>query len=315
VTTSPDDSSGTRRRPAVLFVLLALATLAAITVIVAVVLKDRNPASTEGAAGGNPTAGVVAPLTPTAEKPGVSGTASCSSGATGPLREDTRFTAADGAAVPFSVSLPADYYRACRAYPVLYALHGKDQNNADFMDAAVRMRRAMDSGVLDQAIIVTPDSFSTGRWENGDAGPAEDNFIKLLIPHLEQTYRVEPGAGHRLLVGFSMGGHGALRFGLKYPQMFAGVWSVDGAMSREPTDYLPFVTGRSSTDFHIIAVGGKVNGSRVQKAVETLNRAGIVVPYTYRDREHSFEAFVEEDERAGWPAARFLQQQLGRDLN
>jgi enterochelin esterase-like enzyme len=170
----------------------------------------------------------------------------------------------------------------------------------------------MDAGVLDQAVIVTPDSFTIGRWENTDAGPAETNFITYLIPHVEKTYRVEPGAAHRLLAGFSMGGHGALRFGLKYPQMFAGVWSVDGAMSYEPTDYLPYVKGKSSSDFHIIAVGGQANGSRVEAVVETLKKAGITIPYTYRDREHSFEAFVEEDEKAGWPAARYLQQQLER---
>jgi enterochelin esterase-like enzyme len=214
--------------------------------------------------------------------------------------------------VPFSISLPADYYRTCRTYPVLYVLHGKTQSNVSFMEAALRMRRAMDVGVLDQAIIVTPDSFSTGRWENLDTGPAEDNFIKFLIPHIEQTYRVEPGASHRLLAGFSMGGHGALRFGLKFPEMFAGVWSVDGAMSRQPAEYLPLVAGKSSGDFHIIAVGGQLNGSRVQAAVETLKQAGITIPYTHTDLEHTFEAFVDEDERAGWPAARFLQQQLHR---
>ena len=241
-------------------------------------------------------------------------TRSCSSGGGDLLREDTRFVAASGATVPFSISLPADYYRTCRTYPVLFVLHGKGQNNENFMGSALGMRRAMDAGALDQAIVVTPDSFSTGRWENSAAGPAEDNFIKFLIPYLEQTYRVEAGASHRLLAGFSMGGHGALRFGLKYPQMFAGVWSVDGAMSRQPTDYLPFVTGKSSGDFHIVAAGGQLNGSRVQATVETLKQAGVVIPYIYRDREHTFEAFVQEDEKAGWPAARFLQQQLGRPI-
>jgi S-formylglutathione hydrolase FrmB len=311
VATRDDDSAAPSRRPAVRLILLVLTALTGAGVIAALVLGGRNAASSHAAGGGATTAGGTT-VDRTAGDPDPSGTTSCSSGATGPLRDDTRFAASGGAVVPFGISLPADYYRTCRTYPVLYVLHGKNQNSVDFMDSALRMRRAMDVGALDQAIIVTPDGFSTSRWENTDAGPAEDNFIRFLIPYVERTYRVEPGPSHRLLAGFSMGGHGALRFGLKYPQLFAGVWSVDGAMSRKPTDYLPLVTGKSSRDVHIIAVGGQDNGSRVQAAVETLKQAGITIPYTYRDREHTFDAFVEEDEKAGWPAARFLQQQLHR---
>ena len=127
---------------------------------------------------------------------------------------------------------------------MLYALHGKTQNNASFMDEALSLRKAMAAGALEPSIIVTPDSYSTGRWENRETGPAEDNFIKYLIPHVEQNYRVRPGPSYRLLAGFSMGGHGALRFGLKYPEMFAAVWSVDGAMA-SPDNYLPFVEGKA----------------------------------------------------------------------
>lgn len=143
---------------------------------------------------------------PTAESPGSS--ASCEPGRSGPLRLDTQFTAIDGSGqvVRYSISLPDDYFTACKRYPVLYALHGKEQNNIGFMDQTPPLRKAMAAGVLDQAIIVTPDSFSTGRWENRETGPAEDNLVKRLIPFIEQNYRVEAGPSHRLLAGFSMGG-------------------------------------------------------------------------------------------------------------
>ena len=239
--------------------------------------------------------------------------ATCAPGQAGPLRQDTQFTAGDGAGtvVRYSISLPDDYYSACKRYPVLYALHGKTQNNASFMDEALSMRKAMTAGVLEQSIIVTPDSYSTGRWENRETGPAEDNFIKYLIPHVEQDYRVMPGPSYRLLVGFSMGGHGAIRFGLKYPDMFAAVWSVDGAMAGTE-DYLPFVKGRSSADFKIITVGGRLNGDRVRALVDGLKQQGVDIPYSYQDLQHEFVAFVEQDEKAGWYAMTYLQQHLGR---
>ena len=257
------------------------------------------------------TGGTTAP-TPSARP---SKTASCEPGASGPLRVDSQFTATDGkgTAVHYSVSLPDDYYTACLDYPVLYALHGRDQNNVGFLDDALVLRKAMAAGVLDQAIIVTPDSYLTGRWENRDTGPAEDNFITYLIPYIEQNYRVRPGPSHRLLTGFSMGGHGAFRFGLKYPQLFAAVWSVDGAMA-SPQDYLPFVEGRTTADFHILSVGGQLNGDRVRAVVDALKQHGVEIPYTYQDREHEFRAFVEEDEKAGWVAMKFLQTNLGRPI-
>jgi S-formylglutathione hydrolase FrmB len=238
----------------------------------------------------------------------------CGSDRPGPLRSDTSFPADDGRGTPvnYSISLPEDYYSACKRYPVVYALHGKMQNNVTFMNEALSLRTAMAAGVLDQAIIVTPDSYSTGRWENRETGPAEDNLIKYLIPHVEEKYRVIPGASSRLLVGFSMGGHGAIRFGLKYPRMFAAVWSVDGAMAGSDL-YLPFVEGKRSDD-RIIAVGGKANGERVQRLVRDLGRHGVTVPYVYQDLEHEFVDFVEEDGRTGWHAMKYLQYHLGRPV-
>jgi len=255
--------------------------------------------------------------TPGTSTGGAAGKVTCPPGQSGPLRQDTRFTADDGSGqvvVPYSISLPEDYYTACKQYPVLYALHGRDQNNVGFMDQAVALRKAMADGALEPSIIVTPDSFGTGRWENRDTGPAEDNLIKRLIPYVEATYRVRPGPSYRLLVGFSMGGHGALRFGLKYPEMFAAVWSVDGAMAPDTNDYLQFVDGKTSDDFHIITVGGRLNGSRVQTVIDALKQRGIDIPYVYQDREHTFGNFIEEDEKAGWYAMKFLQQNLGRSM-
>lgn len=256
------------------------------------------------------------PTASTASASPASPSATCDPGAEQPLRQDLVFPAQDGKGTPvnFSISLPEDYFADCRTYPVVYALHGKEQDNAGFMEDALSLREPMAAGVLDEAIIVTPDSYSTGRWENRDTGPAEDNFIKYLIPHIEENYRVTEGPAHRLLVGFSMGGHGAMRFGLKYPDMFAAVWSVDGAMAHDSADYLQFVEGRSDADFHIIAVGGQLNGSRVQTVVDALAAEGIDIQYAYQDREHEFTAFVDEDENAGWFAMKYLQENLGRPM-
>ncbi|MDQ1287253.1 MAG: hypothetical protein QG622_818 [Actinomycetota bacterium] len=280
----------------------AVAVVLAASALTGLYLRSRGRSEAESPAVPSPT---------TTPEPSL--TASCHPEGTGPERLDTHFTADDGAGttVRYSISLPDDYYSACKKYPVLYALHGKTQNNVGFLDQALSLRKAMAAGVLDQSIIVTPDSYSTGRWENRDTGPAEDNFIKQLIPHIEAKYRVKPGPSYRLLVGFSMGGHGAFRFGLKYPQLFAACWSVDGAMA-DPEDYAPFVEGKSSGDFRILSVGGQLNGQRVERLVEALKERGVEIPYSYQDLEHEFVTFIDADEKAGWPAMKYLQKGLGR---
>jgi enterochelin esterase-like enzyme len=310
-TVASSDSSRSGRGRALAVIAVVAATAA---VVGGLVWQGRGSAGQRsGVAYPLPSASGPVGGSTTAAPSATGATPTCAPGEGGPLRQDTQFTAKDAAAtvVPYSISLPDDYYTACKQYPVIYALHGKTQNNAVFLEEALSLRKAMAAGVLEQSIIVTPDSYSTGRWENLETGPAEDNFIERLIPFVEQTYRVRPGGAYRLLVGFSMGGHGAIRFGLKYPQRFAAVWSVDGAMAGTE-DYLPFVEGRSTADFRIISVGGQLNGDRVRTLVDGLRQRGVEIPYVYQDLEHEFVTFVEADEKGGWQAMKYLQQNLGR---
>jgi predicted esterase len=308
---------------------VAFAVVCALTVAVVLILRVRSQPRTPGPAeafavpggdiGAPPTvsgtSGAAEGAGEAAGAAAVGDEAACGSGSQGPLRSDTALTADDGKGtqVKYSISLPDDYYTSCKRYPVIYALHGKNQTNITFMDEAVALRGAMAAGVLEQSVIVTPDSYLIGRWENRDTGPAEDNVIKYLIPYVEKNYRVRQGPSYRLLTGFSMGGHGALRFGLKYPRTFAAVWSVDGAMAGSDV-YLPFVRGKSTADFRIIAVGGKLNGDRVQRLVQDLGKQGVTIPYVYQDLDHEFVDFVREDQRTGWYAMKYLQHYLGRPL-
>lgn len=226
----------------------------------------------------------------------------------GDLRFDTGFTGADGENVPYSVSLPADYFTDCRDYPVLYVLHGRGNSNATFLPQAEELRQAVDAGVVEDVVIVTPDSNRDGRWQ----GRYDTAFIDELIPHVESTYRVRPGGSNRLLVGWSMGGHGAFRFGIEHPEDFAAVWAVDGAMSREPTDYLEFLDRVRADRPQITSVGGNLNGDRVEEVIDLFAEKGVEFPYQRLPLEHEFELFVAADRDAGWPTLRWMSEQLGR---
>jgi enterochelin esterase-like enzyme len=74
-------------------------------------------------------------------------------------------------------------------------------------------------GDIPPAIIVMPDADST--WFVDRKEKMETAVIHDLIGDVEHTLRALDTRNGRLVAGLSMGGYGALRFVLKYPEMFA----------------------------------------------------------------------------------------------
>ena len=74
---------------------------------------------------------------------------------------------------------------------------------------------------------------------------AEATIIYELIPYIDATYRTVATKASRAIQGFSMGGQGAERLALKYPQMFSSFYGFAPAIddrssniaSNEPGGY------------------------------------------------------------------------------
>ncbi len=60
------------------------------------------------------------------------------------------------------------------------------------------------------------------------AGTLEPILINELLPHIDATYRTIATREGRIIEGFSMGGYGTARSGLKYPQLFGAVSILAG---------------------------------------------------------------------------------------
>lgn len=229
----------------------------------------------------------------------------------GPIETTGSFTGSMGQTIYYGVRFPSDYFISGKQYPVYYSLHGKEETYSTFLSQAINaIRPAIDAGVLAEGIIVTPDSFVTGRWEDGPLGPAETNLLEL-IPYIEGHYNVKSGPAWRVLTGFSMGGHGAFLHGVKHRDLFTAVWSVDGAMSYNSGDYTQYATGKSTADFHIRTIGGIDNASRVQTVINAFAAMGITIPYAYYNVIHDFALLAAADRNAGYPDIRYLQSRLG----
>lgn len=135
-----------------------------------------------------------------------------------------------------SVYLPPSYANDTdRRYPVVYMLHGYTDDDAKWfglVDHWIHLPPIVDTALADpdtrEMIIVMPNAYTrfhgsmysssvvTGDWERFIA---ED-----LVAYIDTNYRTIPDATSRGIAGHSMGGYGAMRIGMKRPDVFSSVY-------------------------------------------------------------------------------------------
>jgi putative tributyrin esterase len=136
-----------------------------------------------------------------------------------------------GAPLPYNVILPADYNRAAsknKRYPVVYLLHGLGGSAADWVSSRAHLA---DYAAQYPFIIVVPEG--KDGWYTDGLAPAEkfeSYFVEELIPDVDRRFRTVAAREGRAVAGLSMGGYGALKFGLKHPEVFAFAASMSGAL-------------------------------------------------------------------------------------
>ena len=134
----------------------------------------------------------------------------------------------------YSVYLPAGYTSE-KQYPVLYLLHGYggDQNEwwvyDDLADDADAMTA---SGETSEIIIVTPDGQTWMYIDNcyGNGLAYERYFFEELMPEVETRYSIQRNRQSRAIGGFSMGGYGALRYGVMRHDLFSYVYAMSSVI-------------------------------------------------------------------------------------
>ncbi|MCK9622232.1 MAG: esterase family protein [Methylobacter sp.] len=139
---------------------------------------------------------------------------------------------ANNADTSYLVYLPPDYATSAKTYPVLYWFHGI--NGSEITTGAWLLPwfdKNIRSGAIDPVIVVIPTGAKTSMWmnETGSALKAESMVIDELVPLIDSKFRTTKTRDGRWLEGFSMGGFGAARFALKYPELFSSVVTYAGA--------------------------------------------------------------------------------------
>ncbi|MBN2713986.1 MAG: esterase family protein [Planctomycetes bacterium] len=100
-------------------------------------------------------------------------------------------------------------------YPVVYLLHGLSDNHTAWLRNTTLEMTAEKYPFM----IVMPDCVRSFYCDSG-LGNYESYIVKDLVPYIDRIFPTRAERRYRATAGLSMGGYGAIKFGLKYPELF-----------------------------------------------------------------------------------------------
>jgi len=145
------------------------------------------------------------------------------------------------------VYLPASYKTSGnRRYPVVYFLHGftDDPDHwwgfvKHFVNLPEILDRVFADGSSREMIVAMPNAYTAfqGSMYSNSAttGNWEDFVTGELVAYIDGHYRTIASVGSRGLAGHSMGGYGALKIGMKHPEVYSSMYVMSACCLSPPT--------------------------------------------------------------------------------
>jgi enterochelin esterase-like enzyme len=124
--------------------------------------------------------------------------------------------------IKYAVFLPKEYDTLNSTYPVVYLLHGfgDDQTAWYTWGDLQNYVDANDAGKIPM-IYVMPQGFNSYWVDQYDgAFPYMNMLVKEMVPQIDLLYHTIKDPQHRAVMGYSMGGYGALITTAKNPSVF-----------------------------------------------------------------------------------------------
>jgi enterochelin esterase family protein len=215
-----------------------------------------------------------------------------------------------------TVYVPPGYDEApTRRYPVLYILHGFANDHHswhrygranDILDNLIAQR------TIEPFLVVMPLGYGGARINGdgtgiapegagqfgGDAALYERDLLEDIIPMIDRKFRTIADRRQRAIVGFSMGGGQAGRFGLGHLDMFSqiGIMSagLGGGADTPPLATIAADAARSNEliDLLWIACGREDTALKGAKTLhDALQKAGIEHTYLETDGAHHWRVW------------------------
>ena len=118
--------------------------------------------------------------------------------------------------------------------PVVYALHGRGEDDS-FAVERIRFQDFLAAGGV-QATVVAVDGGPSTYWHPRRNGV---DPLGMLVEELVPLVEASTGNGRRAVVGWSMGGYGALLAASRFPDRFPVVVATAPALWRDAADAAP----------------------------------------------------------------------------
>jgi enterochelin esterase-like enzyme len=129
-----------------------------------------------------------------------------------------------------SVYLPPNYESAQKRFPVVYYLHGFMGNDSITTGMKAILDKSIAQAKIRPFILVIASHYTlfegsfysnstlTGNWSEFEA--------KELVSNIDRKYRTIANRNSRGIGGHSMGGYGAIKIGMLYPEVFSSVYAM-----------------------------------------------------------------------------------------
>ncbi len=147
----------------------------------------------------------------------------------------------------YEIVLPPSYEsNPDSTYPSIYFLHGFGLDYSWYGSVVSVFEDMMASGEIRESILIKPDGFVIpylgSMYTNSDYnGQFEDYIVQDLISHIDGSYNTIDNSSYRAIMGHSMGGYGAVKLSIKFPELFQVAASHSGPIAIENVipDLLP----------------------------------------------------------------------------
>ncbi len=177
-----------------------------------------------------------------------------------------------------SIYLPPSYKTSSRRYPVLYMLHGFTDDDAKwfgFVPHWINLPKILDqalaAGESKEMIVVMPNAYTrfAGSFYGTSATTGDwDTYIAHeLVAYMDEHYRTLPNVNGRGLAGHSMGGYGAIRIGMRHPEVFSSVYLLSPCCM--------------SADFGTHSDPEQMRHLEAMKTVQEIDKAGFMARAVY----------------------------------
>lgn len=135
-----------------------------------------------------------------------------------------------------TIYLPPGYDESEKRYPVIYYLHGFTWSDS-LMVSGDKFDKLLDKAIatnkIKPTIVVMPDHHTLyrGSWYTNSTltGKWADFTGIDLVTFIDKNFRTIPNRESRGVAGHSMGGQGAIKMGMLFPEVFSSVYALSPA--------------------------------------------------------------------------------------